>query len=589
MHQALLKEESLISYRIEPFYFDRDFSEIKNITGFRPLSFTKEMFYNHIDKLMFLKENDPSYGNQIGKSFQINWNQHNKIIYYDSYQKKEVTFPIEQAEYHYLVNGKKDSPVQRYIRFRINNIQLLISEMQVGFLVYDINIMELYDVNNGQKETLSLDLENHEWALYYLRKLQIANKGYLLATIKDNEAVNRRKEYFIRRKDAIKNKQPFTEEEPDNPTLVQVPIKWTDLTNGLLKEMGEVHSFTNQKKVGQHALLYTSAYIEPSLESEIEKETSKDFGLMVANKAYKISHGYRDTYFKDIKIEDIIRPFDNIMWSFSSEGVCNLVYTLPNEQTMKFFDETFKTVRVTNYYYMYVLALFQRYSLLYYTIKSSDLLFQSSVYLGEELSKEKRDDELKRTRHFYGKTLKFTIHGYYEQVSYHSHYNEIYEELIKALRIGELQQELSPKTEAFHQVIESLVYEQDVKENELKKIDQEKQNNIFQTITFILLPASLTTGILGMNIPFIANSNDFFFGYAFCGVALITALLSLYTKKMKSDSTKAIIIISAVLLSLIILLDIKYDLPNQVEDTEKANTVETVDEPLINEKSTSDR
>jgi hypothetical protein len=512
MQDVLLIEDSSITYRIEPFYFEKGFSEIHNPIGYRPLTFTKEMFYDHIDNLMFLKENDPSYNNQIGKSFQIDWNQSDKILYHDSFQKKDVPFPAKETEYEYLVDGKKNSPLQKYIRFKIENVHLLVSEMKVGFLVYDIKVIELYEIKNGEKESLSQTVENYEWAMYYLRKLQIANKGYLVATIQDPEQVIRRKEYFMRRDTAIQNNEIFTEEEPAEPTLVPIKVKWTDLTNGLLTELGEVHSFTNQKKVGHHALLYTSTFIQPPEEIGATAGTRKNFELMIANKVYKISHGYRETYYKDVKAEDILRPFDNIMWNFSSEGASNIIYTLDDEQAMKFFDGSFKTKRETNFYFMYVLGLLQKYSLLYFTIRSTDILFQSSVYSGEELNKEERDKELKRTRDFYAETLKFTVHGYYEQVSYHSHYNEIYVQLIKALRIPEMQQELSPKIEAFNQVIERLVYEQNVKEKEaasealrLQREDelrvQEKQNNIIQSITYFLLPCNIDNRFIRNEYP----------------------------------------------------------------------------------------
>jgi hypothetical protein len=577
MQEVLLIEDASISYRIEPFYFEKGFSEIHNPIGFRPLTFTKEMFYDHIDNLMFLKEKDSSYNNQIGKSFQIDWNKSDKILYHDSYLKKDVPFPAKETEYEYLVDGKKNSDIQKYIRFKIENVHLLVSEMKVGFLVYDIKIIELYEVKNGVKESLTQSVENYEWAMYYLRKLQIANKGYLVAAIQDPEQVILRKEFYMRRDAALRNNESFTEEEPAEPNLVPVKVKWTDLTNGLLKSLGEVHSFTNQKKVGHHALLYTSAFIQPPEEIEATDVTRKNFELMIANKVYKISHGYRETYYKDVKVDDILRPFDNIMWSLSSEGVSNIVYTLDNEQAMKFFNDTFKTKRETNYYFMYILGLLQKYSLLYFTIRSTQVLYQSSIYSGAELTKEERDKELKRTREFYSETLKFTVHGYYEQVSYHSHYNEIYVQLIKALRIPEMQQELSPKAEAFHQVIESLVFEQEMKEKESAKEEKEKQNNIFQTITFFLLPASIATGILGMNVPLITKSNNFYLGYVAIGVTLLTTLLLIFLNKNKSISARTIAVASAVFLSIIIMLDIRYDFPNQEEETEQIKIEEQSD------------
>ncbi|WP_144647045.1 hypothetical protein [Priestia megaterium] len=119
--------------------------------------------------------------------------------------------------------------------------------------------MELYDVINGEKHIHSQTLKNYESAMYHLRKLQIAKKEYLQAYILDPKAVNRVQEYHIQRMYALKNEVSFTGEKPEEPNLIPLPVKWTDLTAGLLKGLGEIHSFTNQKKVGHHSLLYTSA------------------------------------------------------------------------------------------------------------------------------------------------------------------------------------------------------------------------------------------------------------------------------------------------------------------------------------------
>ncbi|PGW74484.1 CorA family divalent cation transporter [Bacillus thuringiensis] len=598
MHKILLTEESSISYRIEPFYFKKDFSKINSLNGFKPLSFTKDMFYNHINQLMFLKESDPAYKNQIGKSFLLDWETKDPIKYFNSYLKEEKLFPLRGTEYEYLVREFKDeqtkeSKLKKYIRFKIENVQLLISEMQVGFLVYDLKVLELYDVEKGEKKIYPQTLENYDWVMYYLRKMQHAKKGKLRAFIRDPEDIKQQNNYNKRKEAAFKNGRSFTEEKPDKQGEFSIPVKWTDLVTGLLNQIGDVYSFTNQKQVGHHSLLYSSAfiktpdYLNQSNETHELSLTRENYELAVANKVYKVSHGYRETYYKECTTEDVLRTFDNIMWSLSAEGVSNIVYSVPNKQAMKFFDESFKRKQETNYYYMYVLALMQKYSLLYYSMRTADILFQSSVYIGQELSREERDEELQRTRSFHAKTLKFTIHGYYEQVSYHSHYNDLYENLIKSLRIPELQQELSPKMTAFTQVIETLVHEQNIKEKEEikeaakilhneEKRTQEKQNNIIQTITYFLLPATLTTGILGMNIPFIDHSQDIYLVYAILLVTLFTASLSVsLNKEIKGIPAKTVIVAAIILLVLTYTLDQAFNKPKQIEKkTEQVQTNE---------------
>lgn len=593
MQQVSILKDSMITYRIEPFYLENDPSNLQELDGFKTLAFTKEMFYEHINQLMFLQERDQAFENQICKAYRLTKDKQNPLTYYDSYEKKELPFPMLGTEYRYVVEVEKDKNTKevirkRYIRFTMEDVQLLISEMQVGFLVYDLNVLELYDEINGEKNSLPLTLENYEWAMYYLRKLQNAKKGFLHKYIKDPVAEEKKNQYYIRQAAAFEENLPFNEEEPPKVEFVAIPIKWADLTMGLLKQLGEVHSFSNKEKIGYHTLLYSSAFVETpelAVETVEEKPTLEEFEFLIANKVYKLSHGFKGTYQKNIQVNDILRPFDNVMWCVSSEGISNIVYSVENKQTMKFFHSSFKNKRTTNYYFMYILALLQKYSLLYFTINTSDLLFQSSIYSGEELSKEEREMELQRTRNFHGKMLKFIIHGYYEQVSYHTHYNEMYEQLITSLRIPELRQELTPKMEAFHQVIELLVHEQNEKEKELAKEEvrkrreeeerekeeekraQAKQNNVIQTITYILLPATIATGFLGMNIPFITKSTNFYLGYTLLGIILITVFISIYLKKgWKWFTTKKIIIGSVLVLIAIIVADIVYDPPKKAND-----------------------
>lgn len=564
MYQTSLIEESAVAYRIEPFYFKQDFSNINELTGFRPLNFTKEMFYDHIDKLMFLKEKDPLFNSQIAKTYQINWKE-KKISYTDSYQKDEVKpFPIQGTVFEYIVEETDEAEgtaLKRFIRFKIQNIQVILSEMQVGFLVYDLKDIHIFEERNGERHLIPQTLENYEWVTYHLRKFQIAEKGYLLVYLKDPEQEAILKAYKKRKGEAVQNNQPFSEEKPEEPKILPFPVKWTDLSIGLLGELGEIHSFFNKKRIGYHTLLYSSAFIDYPMNGEGDGQITKEFEAMLANKVYKISHGYKDTYYKEVQAEDVVRPFENILWCLSPEGAANIVYPVPNKQAMKFFDDSFKQKRKTNYYFMYILALLQKYSLLYYSLHTTEILYQSSLYIDRQRSKEELNKELTRTRDFYGKILKFTIRGYFEQVSYHSHYNFIYDRLIKALRIPELQQELTPKMEAFRQLIETLVYEENEKE-------KDKQNHIVQTVTYFLLPATLTTGILGMNIPLITKSTNFYLAYAFLGVTFITSLLSLVLNKGKGKPALMIMVLSIVLLAAVTILDIYYDPPELVDKSE---------------------
>lgn len=563
MPKVSQEKNDTIIYRIEPFYFDKKFEEINTFTGFEPYKLSKNMFYDHINQLMFLGEDSIVYNNQIGKAFI----QKNKITKFSTSEGK-YTFPIISTKFKYfienIINEETNQPIgKRFVYFNIKNVQILISEMQVGFLVYDLNIIKLYDEINGVEHEREITLENYDLIMYQLRHLQ--NENYPPSVcIKAPEDIQKIAEYH-----KIKGEKKCIEEPRD----ILVSVKWVDLTNKLLEEIGNVYSFADRTKIGHHSLLYSCSLIQTP--NDLNNTSHEDFELEVANKVFKISHGYKKTYYKNSTLEDINRPFDNVMWGFSAEGVSNMIYSVSDRQAIEFFKSSFHSKWATNYYFMYILALLQKYSLLYYSMRATDILLQSSVYLGKdvsELTMEQREEELKRIQQFHAKILKFTIHGYYEQISYHTHYNDLYEDLMKKLRISELQQELSPKMEAFSQVIKTLVHEQNTKEQEMIREEtqklqdeerrvQEKQNNIIQTITYFLLPATLATGIMGMNIPFISGSEDIYLLYTILLITTLTAGLSvLLNKEMKGIPAKFVAGVSFFILVLLVAVQIIWEI-----------------------------
>ena len=113
----------------------------------------------------------------------------------------------------------------------------------------------------------------------------------------------------------------------------------------------------------------------------------------------------------------------------------------------------------TNYFYMYILALIQKFSFIYYTIKTNERLENSILYKDGKHKIEEIEQELQETRKLYQTILKFQIQAYHEQISQLTHYNELYTQLLQKLRIPELMNELKQKSETFSQVIESIATE----------------------------------------------------------------------------------------------------------------------------------
>ena len=165
--------------------------------------------------------------------------------------------------------------------------------------------------------------------------------------------------------------------------------------------------------------------------------------------------------------------------------------------------------------------------------------------------------------------------------------------MFQKLHIPELRNELTNKLETFSRVIESiatakLTHEKQKQEAEAKLIFEqkqeqirleeqvreerkeqiEKQNKVIQTITYILLPATLTTGILGMNIPFIAESKNILFLPIIFGVITFTALMAMLINKIEERITaKAVLALFSIIFIICLFLAVEeYQQPEHVEE-----------------------
>ncbi|WP_428912150.1 hypothetical protein [Niallia sp. Krafla_26] len=573
---------SKVLYRIEPFYFNDDYNGIQLQDGFRLYHFNKQFYYQYIQQLFFVENQN---GKTIAKTYITDWNQVSKITFKNRLDNNEMTsFPGKKCEYRYYVNYDENNTgkIQRCIYFKIENIQIIASMSHVGMVVYEFSIermtesKKMNDESTFQEVEMELTPQNYEWAVYALRSIHQVKKNAIQLQVENKENKEQRAAYF-----KAKN---FHLPEPEKIPYIFKPFDWCELTNAIIsKFFKEPYGFAESQKPGRYALMYTGAMISQQDEND-KKE--------LVNHLFKISRGYKHTYYKHADLEDVIQPFDNVWWYFSDEGASSFVLEMNDQAAMSFFESQYTSKWSTNYFYMYILVLIQKFSFIYYTIKTNERLENSILYKDGTHKIEEIELELLETRKLYQTILKFQIQAYHEQISQLTHYNLLYTQLFQKLHIPELRNELTKKLETFSRVIESiateklthekqkqeaeaaLIFEQkqeqirlEEKDREERKEQVEKQNKVIQTITYILLPATLTTGILGMNIPFIAQSKNILFLPVIFAVIACTALMSMLINKIEWITSKMVLVVSSIILIICLFLALEdYKQTEKVEE-----------------------
>ena len=143
--------DSKVLYRIEPFYFHDDYNGIQLQDGFRLYHFNKQLYYQYIQQLFFVENQNEK---AIAKTFITDWNQVSQITFENSLDNNEITsFPGKKCVYRYYVNYEEnDKKIKRCIYFKIENVQVIASMSHVGMVVYEFMIER---ITESKKMTMS--------------------------------------------------------------------------------------------------------------------------------------------------------------------------------------------------------------------------------------------------------------------------------------------------------------------------------------------------------------------------------------------------------------------------------------------------
>lgn len=159
---------------------------------------------------------------------------------------------------------------------------------------------------------------------------------------------------------------------------------------------------------------------------------------IIGIKTFLLSRAYKGSYKKtlvDKKNEDIFSTFDNSIWSVAREGVANLVWQVGDNETDTFFKSTYFD-RVDNYFFLYILALHQYYSLIKAAQDISKLPYSFNDY-------SDNNENYDRLMKMYDEVNYIYLRCIYHEVTHISHQAVFYQKLYDMLGIESLLNEIN--------------------------------------------------------------------------------------------------------------------------------------------------
>lgn len=170
----------------------------------------------------------------------------------------------------------------------------------------------------------------------------------------------------------------------------------------------------------------------------------------------------------------------------SLEGIANVVYLTGEGKTDNFSLNNYITNIKSTYFYIFMISLHQRYSLLNLSILASNLLMPANEDNSDEANKAKSVRELRK------KIILFTLRSSFKHVSTVTHHGKVYQVINNTLQIEELNKELHFELEILDSMIET------EREKQTSRNKEKFQDNllILSNIFVIISVLSATWGLL---------------------------------------------------------------------------------------------
>lgn len=345
------------------------------------------------------------------------------------------------------------------------NVGLILFRNGLGFIWYELQVNgiknsdQLVDFQNNIKE-LNRSGPSRIWEKIYVEPecgIELGNKEYLvpfhfgnwingLLAFFDDKGVEGIK-YFAERKNSYSSFVKINMKKLVNLKNSIINAQQTDESNKETKNLCKIINMTAPDK----AILFSYVMLEKC------KEQDEDLLDDRYTLTYWIANGYKSSYhFSDELKKEIKRPFDNVMWYATQEGVAYLAW--PEQDNESVFKSGIASKIRTDYFVLFIKNLYQSYTLLIYAERIQN---EISAVNGESL--EKQLDQ--KITELFGEINLFLTKSMATSVSHIHHQNEFYDYVKKQLRIREDVESVTSGLKAL-----------DVLQREQRKRDDNKRN-----------------------------------------------------------------------------------------------------------------
>lgn len=186
-------------------------------------------------------------------------------------------------------------------------------------------------------------------------------------------------------------------------------------------------------------------------------------------------------------------PYHNVIHSQSLEGGFVLAYDNGASHFRGVRSTAMQSFR-TNYFYMMLLAMHQRMSILQYAMAAAD-----AALVPERAARLR---ELRQ--HVYD----FTARCYFSQASFSEERDQLYRRWQRAFHITQLYSELKEEIHDVDGFLEQLSRERELESRERELRQESRKTQVISYVSFILLPVTILTGMIQAS-PILAGWLDF--------------------------------------------------------------------------------
>lgn len=249
------------------------------------------------------------------------------------------------------------------------------------------------------------------------------------------------------------------------------------------EQTAESASQTKYRILPDKAILFNLAVMKPNNEHYFE-----DIRKELTHIGFMLSNGFNVSYLMPDNIEQLVlQPFSNVLWHASSFGMGQFI--VYNKTNSFFFENILPDRMFSDYFIIYIILLYQQYSILFYT-EQLELTFPADL---NKIS-------LNSLQNYSEKINMFLIKSVYASVSHLEQHNNVYRYIGKTLCIKDNINDLTVGLDSLSEIIRNKNSDEDA--------EREKQiSNSLNSLALVVIASALTDtyAFLDNDVPDLIN------------------------------------------------------------------------------------